>query len=149
MDDPPENAGEKQGGRWRKGQSGNPAGKSRGCRHRATRLAEAMLDGEAAQITRVVIDAAKAGEPVAMRLCIERLVPPRRERPVEFRLPKLRTAADAPRAVAALVAAVAAGELTPGEAGELARVVETHLRAVECADLEVRIRALEERQEGR
>ena len=42
----PENAGQNQG-RWEKGQSGNPRGKPRGARNRATLLAEALLDGEA------------------------------------------------------------------------------------------------------
>jgi Family of unknown function (DUF5681) len=153
MDDPA-NAGRQQdgrdgAGRWSKGRSGNPRGRRQGSRHRATLAAAALLNGEAEAITRRAVELALEGDPTALRLCLERLLPPLRERPLEFRLPRLQGAADAPRAVAALAAAVAAGELTPGEAGELARIVETHLRAVEVADLEARIRAIEERQEGR
>ena len=57
-------------------------------------------------LVRKLIEMAMAGDTTALRLAIERLAPPRRERPVRVELPKLANAADAAQAVAALVASV-------------------------------------------
>ena len=122
------------------------AGRPKGARHRATLAAEALLDGEAAVLTRKAVELALAGDTVALRLCLERILPTRRERPIEFALPALRSAADAAAAIAAITGAVAAGELMPGEAVELARLVETFVKAVESHEFEQRLRLLEERQ---
>src|ERR1700752_1218046 len=48
--------------------------------------------------------------------------PPPRERSVRFQLPALHSMADAAGAMASIAAAVAAGEITPGEAAELSRL---------------------------
>jgi len=88
-------AGNQRGRPFMKGQSGNPAGKPKGARHRATLAAETLLDGEAEALTRKAIELALAGDPIALRLCLDRILPPRRERPLRFVLPKLRSAADA------------------------------------------------------
>src|SRR4051812_11642209 len=98
---------------FQKGQSGNPRGRPVGSRHKATLAIEALLDGEAETITRKAVELAKAGDPVALPLCLARLSPPRRDRPVPFTLPKLDTAADAKAAAAAILQDVANGELTP------------------------------------
>jgi hypothetical protein len=97
------------------GQSGNPAGRPPGARNRATRRIETMLDGEADAIVRKVIDMAKAGNVHAIGLCLRWLYPPPKDRPVLFDMPRLETTADAVKAAAAIVKAVAAGELTPSE----------------------------------
>jgi hypothetical protein len=96
---------------------GNP-GRPKGARHRTTRAAEILLDGEAEALTRKAIDLAQAGDTIALRLCLERIVPPRRERTLRFALPPLQSAADAPAAMAAIVAAAAAGNITLGEAAD-------------------------------
>ena len=88
-------AGNQRGRPFMKGQSGNPAGKPKGARHSATLAAETLLDGEAEALTRKAIELALAGDPIALRLCLDRILPPRRERPLRFVLPKLRSAADA------------------------------------------------------
>src|ERR687894_527368 len=96
-------------------QQGNP-GRPKGSRNKATLAAEALLDGEAEALTRKAIEMALGGDGQAMRLCLERLVSPRRDRPVSFALPRLQTATDALAAAAAIAEAVADGELTPSEA---------------------------------
>src|SRR5208282_1602553 len=119
------NSARKQRGRpFPKGHSGNPDGKPRGARHRVTRAAEQLLDGEAEALTRKAIEMAIAGETTALRLCLERIIAPRRDRPVRFTLPKLGSANDAAKAMAAITSAVARGDLTPSDAGELSRLVE-------------------------
>ena len=84
----------------------------------------------------------------ALRIVLDRIVPPRRDRPVSFGLPPMLEAADAAKAMAAIADAVAVGDLTPAEAGELTKLVDTYVRAIEATDLEVRVRALEEARGG-
>jgi hypothetical protein len=136
-------------GRWQKGVSGNPAGPPKGFKHRATRAAEELLEGQAEKLTRKAVEMALAGDTVALRLCLERLIPPRKDRPVALALPPLDGTPDLPTVTAALLSAAAAGELTPGEAGELAKLVEAHRRAIETAEIERRLSALEAKQEGK
>jgi hypothetical protein len=57
------------------GQSGNPAGRRRGSRNEATLAAATLLDGEAAGLTRRAVEAALAGDMLAMKLCLERVLP--------------------------------------------------------------------------
>src|SRR5256885_4813151 len=100
-----------------KGQSGNRAGRPRGARHKATLAAEALLDGESEGLTRKAIEAALGGDMAALRLCLDRIVPPRRERPVTFRIPPLKSAEDAAVAMAAITQAGSPGEPPPSAAG--------------------------------
>ncbi len=79
----------------------------------------------------------------ALRLCLERLLPAGRDRPVSFDLPKIETAEDAAKAMGAILSAVAGGEITPEEAGGVAGLVETFRRTLELTDFEQRLRALE------
>ena len=112
-------SGQNQTGRFQKGMSGNPSGKPKGVRARVTQLAEKLLEDDRDAIVRAVIAAAKGGDPTAMRLCVERLIPARKGRPVVFDLPAIETAADVANALGAIAGAMAAGELTPDEAGLL------------------------------
>ena len=81
---------------FERGKSGNPKGRPKGARNNATVLAEALLYGEVEAITRKVIDKALEGDMTALRLCLDRLLAPRRERPVAFKLPiKIDTSASA------------------------------------------------------
>ena len=125
------------------GHSGNPAGKAKGTRNKVTLAIEALLDGEAEALTRKAIELAKAGDMAALRLCMDRLAPPRKDRPVIFELPPVACAADAVKAAAALVAAVADGDLTPVEAGELGKLIEAYVRALEATDFAARLENLE------
>jgi hypothetical protein len=122
-------------GRFRKGQSGNPNGRPMGARNKAT---------EAEALTRKAVELALEGEGSALRLCLERIIPPRRERPVKLAVPSVRGAADLAGTMAAITTAATQGTITPGQAAELARVVEIFVRAVETSDFERRLRELEE-----
>lgn len=128
--------------RGRPFQPGNP-GRPKGARNRTTLALEALLDGEAEAITRKAVAMALTGDTTAMRLVMDRIMPPRKDRPVLFAMPKLETAADAVKASAALVDAVAAGDITPAEAGELAKLVDGFTKAVELHDIQQRLEKLE------
>jgi hypothetical protein len=123
---------------------GNP-GKPKGTRSRATMAAEALLNGEAEKLTRMAIDKALDGDSIALRLCLERLVPPRKDSPVMIELPEIANAADVVGASAAVLAAVGAGDVTPDEAGRVMTLLTAHKNIVEMGELERRIAALEER----
>jgi Family of unknown function (DUF5681) len=125
------------------GKSGNPAGKPKGSRNQITLAIEALLDGEGEALTQKAIELAKAGDMQALRLCLDRLVPPRKDRPVSFELPAITCAGDAAKASAALVAAVSIGQITPSEAVELGRLLESYVKTLEATDLEERLKKLE------
>jgi hypothetical protein len=135
-------------GRFVKGQSGNPNGRPPGSRNKATETAELLLDGETEALTRMAIELALDGNPTALKLCLERIIPPRRERPVKLGLGPVRGAADLGSTMAAITNAAGQGAITPGEAAELARVVEIFVRAVEASDFEKRLKQLEERRDA-
>ena len=128
---------------FHKGESGNPAGRPRGSLNRTTVLMQSLLEANAEAIARKAIELAKAGETAALRMCLDRLVPVRKDEPVVFDLPPLDTAADSVAAAASIVAAVAAGELTPSEAAELAKVIDVYVRALEAKGFEDRLAKLE------
>lgn len=130
------------------GQSGNPAGRPKGSRNRTTQAVEAILDGEAETLTRKAVEMALDGDGPAMRLCLDRLCPPRKDRAVTFDLPRIETTADLTRATRALLQGVADGEITPAEASEMSKLVTAHIEAVKVVDLAARVVALEETKEA-
>src|SRR6056297_2001897 len=121
---------------------GNP-GKPKGTRHKATRAALALLDGEAEALTRQAVTQALDGDTTALRLCLERIAPQRRDAPVQFDLPRMETACDAAKAAGAVLEAVALGELTPTEGAHIMALVETYRRTLETTELDARVAALE------
>lgn len=121
---------------------GNP-GKPRGARHRASRAAAALLEGEAEALARKAVELALAGDVVALRLCLERLVPPVREASISLALPALETPADAVAALAALVTAVARGEVPPGAAARLAGLIGSWREGYAVEEMERRLARLE------
>jgi hypothetical protein len=128
---------------FQKGESGNPAGRPRGSRNRATLLMESLLADDAEAIGRKAIAMAKQGDMAAIRLCMDRLSPVRKGEPVAFELPPLDKPADSVAAAAEIVAAVAAGELTPSEAADLAKVVDVYVRAIATKAFDERLTKLE------
>ena len=132
--------------RFKPGQSGNPRGRPPGARNRATLAAEALLDGEAETITRKCVTMALAGDPTALRLCLSRILPARRDREIVLDLERLRGSKDALRAIETILRAVADGKITPSEGQAVAAMVETHRRTFEVEELENRIEALEAQQ---
>jgi hypothetical protein len=99
-------AGKQRGRPFQKGQSGNPAGRPNGSRNATTIALETLLDGQATALTQKAIDVALTGDIPALRLCLDRILPPRKDSPVAFDLPEMRTLNDAVPAMGALVKAV-------------------------------------------
>jgi uncharacterized protein DUF5681 len=136
--------------KFKKGQSGNPEGRPKGSRNRATVLAEQLFDErlfgqdkKADAIIAKTIELAEGGDTTCIRLCLDRISPARKDRPVCFELPEMTEAKDAVSASAAIVSAVATGELTPMEAAELSKVVESYARTLQAVSFEERLAKLE------
>jgi hypothetical protein len=142
-----EHTAQKQRGRpFQPGQSGNPNGRPKGARNRVTRAIEALIDGQAEALGAKAVEKALQGDSPMLRALLSTLVPPRRERTVEFDLPKIESAADAPKASAAVIAACAAGELSPHEARQIMELISTHKGTIEVAELAARVDALEKKR---
>ena len=136
--------------KFRKGHSGNPNGRPKGSRKPSSVLADRIFeeklfgdDNKAAEIINKAIEMAEGGDTACMRLCFERIAPARKDRPVQFALPPMTEAKDAVGASASIVAAVAMGELTPSEAAELSKIVESYTRVLRAAEFEVRLAKVE------
>jgi hypothetical protein len=93
-------------------------------------MAQLLLDAAAANLMSKEIARALDGDGVDLRFCLARILAPRRTPPVELDLPPLDTAKDLALAIAAIGKAVAAGEITPSEALDLAHMIDTARRAV-------------------
>jgi hypothetical protein len=129
--------------KFAKGQSGNPSGKPKGCRNATTILFDELLKANAKELIEKAIEMAKDGDGPALRLCIDRLAPARKDRPVWFDVPEMNEARDAVNASAAIVAAVANGDLTPMEASELGKLIESYARTLQAVEFEERLSKLE------
>lgn len=130
---------------WKPGTSGNPRGKQPGTRNKATMAVLALMETGAEDITKAVIEAAKGGDLAAARLVLERLAPPMRERPISIDLPATNSMEGIDQAQAAVLEAVGAGELLPGEGQVLTGIIEGRRKALETLELEKRVAALETR----
>jgi hypothetical protein len=127
------------------GQSGNPAGRPRGSRNKKTLFLEALLDGESEALMRRLIGLAKMGDDLAMRLCVERMMPPRRERPVPLPLPRIDSEADARRASSEVIEALGEGEVTPKEAEQLLRAIAGAGVIMQSGEMAERVKWIQER----
>ena len=143
---------ENSGGKQRKapptafkpGQSGNPAGKPKGAKNHATRAVQALIDGKADALVKKALELALSGDGPVLRAMLDRLCPPRKDSPVTLAgLPKIESAADLPKATAKILETVAKGIITPSEGQALAGLIEGHRKALEMAELEARVAAIE------
>lgn len=146
MDDEPINTGRKPDGRFAAGNA--LGGRSRGSRNKTSLAVDALLQGEHAALTRVAIEKALAGDTVALRLCLDRIAPTRRDAPISFDLSPVRSAADILGASSDVLRAVSAGDMTPEEAARVMALLTTHLALIEATNLEARVAALEEQIDG-
>ena len=137
----------KQGGRFVPGHSGNPQGRPIGALNKNTLFAQALLDGQAEKLVQTAVQKALRGDVAALRLCLDRIIVPLRERPVHLAIPAATNPTGISRALQSIFEAITSGVLTPGEAQPLATILEAQRRAMETADLDQRIVALETAQQ--
>ncbi len=149
----PDNTGEKQGtrdrGRFRRGVSGNPAGRPRNARNKVTAAALELLDGASEEVVSRVVEMAKAGDRVCLRLVLDRVVPAKRDRVVELDgLRRIRTAAEVIDAADLIIRRAAAGDISIEEARGYLAMLEVQRKAIETSEIAVRLEALESQLGG-
>jgi len=127
-------------------QPGNQYGRGRppGSRNKVARICQETLEKHAEVVTKKCLQMAVQGNPTAMRLCMDRLMPAHRHRTVKFKVPALKTMADMEAASQSVVTDVARGQLTPAEGQTVFLILEGRRRVIETQELESRVRALEE-----
>jgi Family of unknown function (DUF5681) len=130
-------------GRFKKGSSGNPSGRPAGSRNQTTLIVEQLLEGEAENLTRKLVELAMKGNIQALRLCMDRLVPARKERPIELELKPVQNSHDLPVASSDVLTAVAEGRITAGEGSAVANIMSGHAKSVEADNLSRRVEELE------
>ncbi len=136
--------GKQRGRPFAKGKSGNPAGKPKGRRNSTTMAAQSLLDGEAKKLTRKAVDLALAGDTLALRLCLDRIIPPRKDRPVILEsIPQVKSGSDTVEVMGRVVESVADGTLTPAEGEMVGQVLGLFCKALETKDFEERLQRLE------
>lgn len=137
----PAKTGKKQG--FQPGKSGNPYGRPAGSRNKATLAIEALLDGEAEALTKTCIEKAMGGDMTALKLCMDRICPPRKDAPVAFKMPPVSNVSDAALVMRSVMEEVATGSISPSEAKAISELLECYRRLVEASDFEHRLTALE------
>jgi len=135
-------------GRGKPFEPGNKVGRGRprGSRNKTTLLAQGLLDSHAERLVRKCIAIALKGDWKALHLCIDRILPARRELPVKIGRLSLGSIPELSRASATVTQKVAAGELTPGQGHTVAELIEHHRKVLETEDLDRRLQELEGKQ---
>ena len=130
-------------GHWKKGTSGNPSGRPTGSRNRKTLFLEQMLDGQAETILEKAMELAKEGNPHALRLCLDRMFPAPKERPVTLELLPITSAKDISEQLQCVTVAIAEGRITPAQGESITNILTSHVSIFETVELERRIAELE------
>jgi hypothetical protein len=133
--------------KFKPGQSGNPGGRQKGSRDRRSAFRELIADS-AEDLIKKVVEMAKAGDMTALRICVDRILPPVKEVPLRCKLPPITKPQDCTEAQAAVLAAVAVGEMLPSEGQALSGLIEHQRRAYETTEIASRLAAIEEKLNG-
>ena len=126
-------------GKFTDGNGGRP----KGSRNKATIAIESLLEGKAEALTQTAISKALDGDSIALRLCLDRIAPPMKDKPVIFALPQMRDALDASQAAGSVLSAVSDGTLTPIEGTRVMGLIDSYRRTLELTEIEHRLNALE------
>ena len=146
--DEPITSGRKADGTFAKGNRANPSGRPRGSRHKYLVAAESLLDGEAEKLSRKAVELALAGDTTCLRICLERILPVRRDRPLTIELPEVKSIDDVAPAMAAIIDSVGSGEITPSEGSSMASLLQNYTSALELGELSKRLEMIEQRLEN-
>jgi hypothetical protein len=125
------------------GKSGNPNGRPPGSRNKSTLAIEAMLEGQGPQLAQQCIKLALEGNTVALRLAMERILPPKKSRVVSVDLPQTKSIEDVQKAQDVVMQFAADGSITLDEANQFFVLLEAKRKVIETFDLAERIEKIE------
>ncbi len=129
---------------FKKGESGNPQGRPVGTRNKTTLAALSLIEDEGEQLARKAVELALDGDLPALKLCMDRLLPPAKERPLEaFSLPQLNDQRSVLDALDTIANKLSQGELLPAEATSICKVLEQYRKHFETTELAERLETLE------
>ena len=131
--------GRNTAGQFSAGNSGRP----RGSRNRVTLAIDSLLEGQSDALTQTAISKALEGDSIALRLCMDRIAPPMKDKPVVFPLPRMHGAMDASEAAGSVLSAVSDGTLTPIEGTRVMGLIDSYRRTLELTNIEQRLQSLE------
>jgi hypothetical protein len=147
---PPANTGDQQDlagrdnrGRFSSGVSGNPKGRSRGSRNKASIALDAIGGKYSEIVLGAMIKKAVSGDTTAGRVILDRVWPAARGRHISLPLPPITDAASALSALTAVIRAVGSAEITTSEAASLVSLITSATKIIETAELERRVTELE------
>lgn len=141
----PENTEKKQKIRFQKGRSGNPKGRPQGSRNKASLMAEQLFAEDVESVCKAVIAKAKAGNMYAAKIILDRLLPPKKDAPINIQLPQITTSYDVLKAIQCVTQAVGDGNITPSEGEALARILNVNAIAIEVYEFECTLNQLEQK----
>lgn len=142
----PKNTGRKQDGTFRKGVSGNPAGKPRGARHKSTQAAQNLLEGESQALTRKAVELALEGDVTALRLCLERIVPALKSVSPEIEIPS--SANTLTGQAQDFITAATNGDISTDTATQMISALANVARIEEFENIKHRLESLERSMKG-
>lgn len=128
---------------FKSGQSGNPNGRPKGSRNKATLALQELLDGEAEEIGRKAIEFAKSGDVTAIRLVLERVLPAKKDSPLLLDIKKPTSSAEITEAMGLVVESVGLGDITPAEGRAMVGLLDSLRKSMELTEIEKRLRKLE------
>ena len=128
--------------RYKKGESGNPAGRPKGTQDKRTMLRQ-LLDPHAKKLIQKAVSLALEGDTTALRLCLERLIPPlkQRDESITLRLDGNTLTENG----LSVINALSKGEVTPSEANSFLQAIVAQVRIKEMDEIEARLIKLEKR----
>jgi len=129
---------------FKKGKSGNAKGRPKGIQDRRTALRE-LLDPHSKALVKKAVEMAKEGDMGALRLCLERLIPPIKSKDDPVIVKGLKGDASLVKQGQVIVSAMAAGDITPAEASTLIQAISQQARIIEIEELEKRLATLEKK----
>ena len=129
---------------FQKGESGNRNGRPVGALNKRTQTLRLLIEGDAPDLVKKVIDKAREGDMQALKLCLERILPPVKDTPINVELPGIGKSVSSILAFSReLINVVIRGEITLSEGDILMGMIEKYGRAIDLKDLELRILNLE------